>query len=211
MNADGSNQVQIAEGSEPHWGKAPQTSGTDSDGISPAIEAAAPNNGDANNDGIADTAQANVSSFVNPVTNSYVAVQSTCTSNSSVGAAAESTGFKDAGFDYPAGLVAFTLACGNPGAIATVSVFFYAPPSQVVARKYNSTTHAYQALTGATLQYTTIGGQAVLKVSYTVTDGGSLDQDATPNGTIVDPVGLGQSVVGAPRSGLGGSSMQKPW
>ena len=39
--------------------------------------------------------------------------------------------------------------------------------------------------------------------SYHITDGGELDIDNQQNGTIVDPVGLGVTTVGAPNTGLG--------
>jgi len=48
-----------------------------------------------------------------------------------------------------------------------------------------------------------VGGQPVLKVVYSVTDGGPLDEDGTANGVIVDPVGLAQDAVGPPNTGVG--------
>ena len=212
MDVDGSNKTQLTQesgndySSQPSWGIMAQSDSTDQDGIDPAVEAAAPNNGDANNDGVADATQSNVSSFVNPVTNSYVSVQSNCTSQSNISTSAESTLFKDVGFNYPAGLVAFTLTCGSAGTNASVAVYFYNPPTNVAPRKYNDITHTYQTILGASLENMTIGGLPVLKASYTITDGGSLDQDMIANGTIVDPIGLAQSVAGVPRTGLGGSN-----
>ena len=209
ISIDGSNKTPLTNGSgnnssvEPSWSITAPT--TDPDGIDSATESAAPNGGDANNDGLQDSTQANVSSFVNPVTNSYVSVQSSCASNSNVGASAESWEFKDAGFDYPTGFVGFTLGCGSLGATASVVVYFFSPPANTLVRKYNSNTHTYQAIEGASLQNLAIGGQSALKVSYSVTDGGALDQDQVVNGSIVDPVGLGQIVAAAPRTGMGGA------
>ena len=43
-------------------------------------------------------------------------------------------------------------------------------------------------------------------MTYQVSDGSSLDSDGSANGTIIDPVGLGQAVIGAPRTGGGGTA-----
>jgi hypothetical protein len=51
-----------------------------------------------------------------------------------------------------------------------------------VLRKYNSATHAYTTVSGATITHAVTGGQNVVKVSYQVTDGGALDEDGTANG-----------------------------
>lgn len=43
---------------------------------------------------------------------------------------------------------------------------------------------------GATLTTEAIGGNSALKLQYSITDGGELDDDQTANGIIVDPIGL---------------------
>ncbi|MCA9344046.1 NHL repeat-containing protein, partial [Candidatus Saccharibacteria bacterium] len=53
----------------------PEDPSSDSDGIPDSVENSSPNSGDANNDGTPDSTQANVASYVNPVTNSYVVLQ----------------------------------------------------------------------------------------------------------------------------------------
>jgi hypothetical protein len=58
-----------------------------------------------------------------------------------------------------------------------------------VARKYNTATKTYTDIPNATITNVTIGGQKALKITYDITDGGPLDADGTPNGTIVDPAG----------------------
>lgn len=177
----------------------------DADGISSTVENAGPNSGDANGDGTADSAQANVSSYVNPVTNQYVAVElnSACSTTSTSVAAESSKTVQDAGFNYPAGLLAFTASCGTPGYTTTVAVYYYnTDVASLVARKYNATNQSYSALSGATITQVTIGGQPAAKLVYQITDGGTLDEDGLANGTIVDPVGVATQVVGAPKTGV---------
>ena len=179
----------------------------DGDGVSDVVEDAAPNNGDGNNDGTADSQQANVVSYVNSVTNKYVVleVSSACTITSASNTA-ESTSVKDSGFDYPVGLMNFTINCGTPGFTASVAQYYYGAPSgNLVLRKYNPSTNAYFTINGATLAPVTISAQAVMKATYQVVDGGVLDIDGTANGTIVDPAGLALSAIGVPNTGLGGN------
>jgi len=180
----------------------------DGDGISDVIEDAAPNSGDGNNDGTGDSQQASVVSFVNPVTAKYITLEinSSCTLTAANSAAESANTVADSGFDYPLGLVNFTANCGTPGFAATVTQYFYGVTNDnFVLRKYHPGTHGYSTVSGAAISQTTIGGQTVTKAVYQVTDGGILDTDGAANGTIVDPVGLAQSSVGVPNTGLGGS------
>lgn len=177
----------------------------DSDGKTNSVEAAAPNSGDANDDDILDSAQSNVTGLVNSVTGSYALVSSTCDSNSGVSVGPESGNTAaDSAFSYPLGLMDFTLNCLTNGATATVTQYYYTStaPTSLVLRKYNSVSHTYQAVSGATIEQVTIGGQTAIKVTYQITDGGSLDEDGTANGVIVDPAGLAQSEIGAPNTGF---------
>jgi hypothetical protein len=184
----------------------------DGDTSSDAIEAAAPNSGDANDDGIADSAQTDVTSVVDDLTGKYATLVSTCDSNTGVSINSESANsVADNSFNYPLGLMNFTLHCNTSGQTATVTQYFYTStdPSGLVVRKYNSDTNTYQAVTGATIRQVSIGGKTALKVTYQITDGGTLDQDGAANGTIVDPTGLAQAVVSAPDTGFGGTYLGK--
>lgn len=193
----------------------------DADGIIDSVEAGAPNGGDANDDGTADSLQTGVTSFVNPVTGEYAVLESgVCDSNSDVSAAAESANdTADGNYTYPAGLLDFALTCGTPGDTATVTQYFFGSHdvSTLVARKYDSVTKTYSTIPGATITAVTIGGEAAVRIVYPITDGGMLDEDGVANGTIVDPAGpavLAAAVTapgttaaaGAPDTGLQASS-----
>jgi hypothetical protein len=179
----------------------------DNDGAPNATENAAPNSGDANDDGTLDSTQANIASYINPITNTYavLTVDTTCAINAASSAAESSNLVVDSGFDYPAGLMGFTVNCGTPGYTTSVTQYYFGVTNDnFVLRKYKPNMTAYFNVNGATLSQVTIGGQMATKVVYQATDGGDLDIDGTANGTIVDPVGLAQSVVDVPNTGLGG-------
>lgn len=105
-------------------------------------------------------------------------------------------------YSYPLGLVDFTADCGTPGFTTSVTQYFYDPPAgDFVLRKYVN--GAYQTIEDATIETTTINGRAVLVVSYSITDGGPLDDDETA-GIIVDPAG--PAVLAASSNNSGGQN-----
>jgi hypothetical protein len=165
----------------------------DDDGVFNAVEDGAPNSGDGNGDGTADSEQDTVTSLVNPVSGNYATLETGGCSetNHDVSLAAEPTAYADDTYVYPVGLMDFSLDCDTPGGTATVTQYFYGDydASKIVARKYDSTTHAYQTIPDAVISNVSVGGQAALKIVYDITDGSALDQDGAPNGTIIDPSG----------------------
>ena len=180
----------------------------DQDSISSETEDAAPGNGDGNNDGTPDSQQSNVTSLPN-ASGDYVtlAVPEGVTIDTTSIAKASSLSSKDMAYNYPLGLVSFT-ATTDIGATIPIELYFYTnqQANTFTPRKYNTTNKTYttlNTLTQTSLTQTTINNQPVLKLSYQLTDGGSLDQDNTVNGTIVDPVGLAQVAIGVPETGLG--------
>ena len=178
---------------------------TDGDGIPGPTEAAAPNGGDANNDGTADAIQSNVTTQTNPTTNKYQVVQTTCAANKNVQVGNEPATGNDPGYDYPQGLVGYiATGCGAPGSSVTVTLYYYGQydPSKFVLRKWDTSTGQYSTIPGVVLTNVTIGGQPVLKAVYQVVDGGPLDQDGSSDGNIRDPVGLAQAIT-APDTGYG--------
>lgn len=195
----------------------------DSDGIFNVIEDDAPNDGDGNDDGTADSEQDSVTSFFNTITNSYVTLETTGCSgtNNAVSINPESSNtVADGVYSYPLGLMDFSITCASPGDTATITQYYYGnyDPSHMVMRKYNSVTNTYSTIQNATITNVSIGNQAALKVVYDVTDGGELDEDGLINGTIVDPAGIAvlstnttvsstSSQVGSPNTGLHNKSM----
>ena len=184
----------------------PEESSSDSDGIPDTIENSAPNSGDANNDGIADSTQANVTSYLNPVTTSYsvLEVPTSCSITSVSSQSEDSNTVKDPAYTYPAGLMNFTIDCGTSGFSANIVQYHYTNTSltNLILRKYNPNTNAYFTITNASLTAQSIGGQSVIVSTYQVTDGSELDIDNTANGIIVDPAGLASQAIGAPNTGL---------
>jgi hypothetical protein len=167
----------------------------DDDGIAAAVEAAAPNGGDANDDGVPDAEQSTVASFPN-AEGEYVSlvVDDGCTLTSAANAS-RSVAMGDKGFAYPAGLIEYTAQCAV-GATVHIQAYFYgAPDADLTARKFDPATGQYTSIEGAELTRTAIGGAPVVTVTYQVADGGPLDSDGVVNGIIVDPVGLAQADV----------------
>lgn len=166
---------------------------SDKDGVLDTIENAGPNNGDANNDGILDKYQTKVTTYKIDGTDSYTTlVNAGCSENSSVsGLSVSSLSATDSGFDYPFGLTDFTLQC-QPGESANIEKFIFTNESAdgFTVRKYRPATETYENLPGATVESLTIGSSQALKLSYSITDGGDLDDDGIVNGLISDPVGL---------------------
>jgi len=171
----------------------------DSDTISDAIEQAAPNSGDANDDGIPDFEQPTVSSFISIETGEYISfVTSGCSSNALVTSLAESTlDTTDANFTYPFGLTDFVLNCSR-GDTVTIDKYIFTPEVDVTdfsVRKYHPGTQTFNQVEGSTVVSETIGGEHSIHLNYSITDGESGDDDGTANGIIVDPVGLAEIFV----------------
>lgn len=184
----------------------------DNDGKAASVEVGAPNNGDGNDDGTVDFLQDDVTSLPNPViANAYNTIESaTCTSLSDVDIFAENQlSATDVSYDYPVGLFNFSVDCLTPGATANITIYYDRAynVSSWIPRKFID--GKYSTITGAVFGTATVGGTTVTTLSYSVTDGGPLDEDGLANGTIVDPVGPGvqgssasPSSVGAPSTGV---------
>jgi len=185
----------------------------DSDGVSAAIENAAPNSGDANYDGLLDSEQSNVTSLVNNVTGKYLTleVDETCTLSDVTVAAAGSIATKDTNYQYTNGLLNFSASCGTPGVTISVKQYYHGVTSVsgLVARKFNPNTLEYKTVTGHSLSLAieSFGGQNTTVLAYTVTDGDDLDTDGTVDGTIIDPIGLASTNAGTPNTGFFAQAM----
>lgn len=166
----------------------------DDDGKPAAVEVAAPNNGDGNDDGTVDFLQDDVTSLPNPViANAYNTIESaTCSSLSNVDIYAESQlSANDTSFDYPVGLFNFSVDCLTPGATANITIYYDKVYNVATWTPRKFVNGQYSNITGASFGTATVGSTTVTTLSYTVTDGGPLDSDGSANGTIVDPVGPG--------------------
>ncbi|MCA9344915.1 hypothetical protein KC946_03700, partial [Candidatus Saccharibacteria bacterium] len=184
---------------------------SDSDTIPDSIEQAAPNNGDGNNDGTPDSQQSNVTSLPDPKTGKYITLVApagtTLTFTSVVNENTPGSTNEDTSYDYPLGLVSFTLDGVTPGSTNDITIYYSNPgqtdPSSYVLRKHNPNTKTTFSIGDTVLSSTTINNIPTITASYQVTDGQDLDIDGEANGTIVDPVGLATTTGDSELSGTG--------
>ena len=171
---------------------------SDNDGVTPSVEDGAPNGGDVDESGVPDSIEHNISSALNSVTGEYTTLVSNgeCFDNEGVSIITESSlSTQDSDYDYPAGIIDFDVNCRTGlGDSTTITAYFFGVEEDVLTlRKINHTTGVSQAISSYTATPVTIDGESALKIEYSVTDGGVLDEDGTVNGIIIDPVGLAQS------------------
>ncbi|WP_348702861.1 thrombospondin type 3 repeat-containing protein, partial [Tenacibaculum sp. 190524A02b] len=177
----------------------------DSDGVDLAVENGAPNGGDGNNDGIPDGEQSSVASL--PVVGgSYVTLEITspnmgenCNQITAVTLVNESDlASEDADYQYPFGLIDFSLACANNGETAQVKYYWYgisALDALDAYRKYGPSTAGgvdfnYRSdLIPVSQQIETVNGTNVFTVIYNLTDDAVGDDNTEIAGVIEDPTG----------------------
>ncbi len=120
----------------------------------------------------------------------------------------------DSSYAYPLGMVRFCFTTQNYTNKVSLVFVTNLTAAQVVARDYNPTTGRYTTIPGATITQTTYNGSPALALTYTITDGGALDEDGLTNQSITDPVGLAMSVAvaspAAPNTGFGTPSQADP-
>jgi len=178
----------------------------DSDNIEKAVEDAAPNNGDSNDDGIADSTQDSVAALPNSVVGggAYQTLTSSgdCSTVKEVSGGAVETFGVDSLYKYPLGLASFTLACANPGGTAHIKIFYdkVYDTSSWKARKFVK--GSFIDIPGAVFGTADVGSTKVTTLSYDVTDGGVLDSDGLTDGVIIDPAGPAQLKLTAPNTGF---------
>ena len=177
----------------------------DADGVSDATEDLAPNNGDGNNDGTVDKLQPTVTTFEIDATGIYETFVTTgCSENGTVSSLdVASLNIQDSGRQYPFGLTDFALNCSRGNTVnITKYVFVNDQPELFTLRKYNNVNGSWRDVPGSTISSQQVGTATALVSTYSITDGGELDDDGIANGVIVDPVGLATKVVGAPNTGI---------
>ena len=185
----------------------------DRDGVSSEVEDAAPNDGDGNNDGIADSIQSHVSSFPD-IRNSYITVETdssytlrslrfadVAVGNSFLGQAEPLSSLNGLNFVY--GFLSFEV--GNVDLGGNVDVKIILPPDETPVKFFkfgptpdNPVNHLYEFTfdgeTGAEFN----DNEVILHF----VDGKRGDSDLEKNGVITDP---GTPALRANNSGLGGS------
>lgn len=173
----------------------------DVDGISTSIEDQAPNNGDGNNDGIKDSAQANVASL--PTSEgSYVTLVAegigSCPVLENVTASAEADNGDDKPYTYPFGLIHFESKCSNS---VTVTMIWHGIDNKdgLAFRKYGPLVPGDSTFTfyDYPVEFGTVdlNGKTLLTTKFTVTDGQKGDQTIV-DGLIIDPAGIIKKVAG---------------
>jgi hypothetical protein len=164
----------------------------DNDGITNLIEDGGPNAGDANGDNIFDSSQPNVASLLSASTSEYMIIETQ--SGTTLSSAASTSAPEESGFTHLYDLTSFTLSNLIEGGTTDVMVILPNPNSydhaDFVARKYFPDSESYRNIDNANFSADTIGGSPVVKLSYTLTDGGEFDLDGAVDGSITDPVGV---------------------
>ena len=202
-NADGDALGDVCD---PFPGNVGQSGDGDGDGSSDSAEDAGPNGGDANADGIADSLQAGVVSLPDLGGSDYISLEVSegCLHLNAVTVQAENElGSQDPSYDYPLGLVGFTLPCAS----GEVTMHFFGAAAEEVSsyRKFgpltpgDSNSTAWYALPGATWTEWLIGAEPVVRVSFSLTDG-ELGDATGVDGQIVDPGG--PALASSPAVGL---------
>ena len=165
----------------------------DTDNVSTSEEDNGPNGGDANGDGIKDSAQSSVASYINPHVGGYVAtvVSGDCSAITRVDSFIEPDfTVQDTDFDYVIGLHGVELTCGAVGDSATITHYW--------DQEYDTSQWNYRKLINNTyvdfndqVAYgtTDVAGTTVTTVTFGLTDGGLFDADGVVNGKISDPAG----------------------
>jgi hypothetical protein len=164
----------------------------DGDGVPGTTEDGAPNGGDGNGDGIPDRDQPEVTSLPSAPGRGYLTLIADCGQNLNVAAFTEPQLGNDTPFNYPFGLLGFTLPCSP----ANVTVLYHGasiPLVPQIYRKYGPVAPVFGAaqfytLPGVVFDTTTVAGQAVARVRFTLTDG-QLGDDTAVDGLIIDQGG----------------------
>ncbi len=184
------------------------TSSTDNDGVPDAIEAAAPNGGDGNADGIADVEQEYVASLPDN-TGAYVTLVAdasrrlTRVRTLDNPSPANSPQVDGGSLSFPRGFFAFTLENVPRGGAATVTLILPEGTSPNAYFKYNALQGAWYSF-----EYLEASNTGAVfdgnRVTLHFVDGGRGDHETGQNGRIVDPGGPALLSASSSSSGGGG-------
>ena len=177
------------------------TPGSDGDGVPNDVENGAPNGGDGNNDGFADSSQPSVASFPNAATGEYVTIEVLTEGPTLSGCSAipeeqlPPDSDKPDYLDFPYGFFRFNiLNIDPPGSDVDVKIWLPTPADPLRTEYWkwgctrdNETNHWYR------IENMTIGDGGY-SMTVTLTDGGLGDDTrmASADGTIRDDGGPGQ-------------------
>ncbi len=173
---------------------------SDGDGVTDSEENSI-RGGDGNGDGVADAEQSSVASVANLAGDGFHtlgSVGNTCTDITELALISENAANQDPNFSYPAGLFDFTIECENAGEAATATIYFDEEHDTAAWqwRKYDRNDNSYSNVAGVTFGTATVDGATVTTATFSIADGGLLDEDGTLNASITDPSGPGVAVVG---------------
>jgi|GEM_PF-5783808 len=185
---------------------------SDGDGVPRSTENGHPNGGDGNGDGTPDGDQTETTSITNAENTNYNTLDitsATCTNTTGFVSQKEiNLSSADLLADYPLGLWDFRLVCDAPGQTADIVIYLDRTydTDDWIYKKYDRNGNVYAIITNQiTFGVANVGGNDVTTITYSVTDGGPLDEDGVANGVIIDPSGPAIIVNGAPSSGSGGN------
>jgi predicted outer membrane repeat protein len=165
----------------------------DADNIPDAVEDAAPNGGDGNNDGTPDSQQANVASLPNAVDKAYVTIAAPEGTTLAGVTAHPVPADAPPALDYPSGMFSYEVQGLTPGVASTVTL--YIPGGQEINTFYKfgptpkeRTDHWYEFLfdgtTGAVISGSSMDGYTIV---LHFVDGQRGDGDLVANGEYSDP------------------------
>lgn len=166
-------------------------------GIAVPVEPVENEAGDLDGNGQTDSEQTNLKNVYSSASGTYVALGVNKCSVTSSGFTASpviaDSPQEEASYQYPFGVMAFTLGCQTPGETVTVTKHYYtsANANNATLRKFSLVDGSTRPIPEAVLENVTLGGRQAIKVTYPITDGGAYDEDGQVNGVIVDPVALG--------------------
>ena len=148
-----------------------------------------PNNGDANGDSTPDSYQAFVGS-AEGTNDAWATVVLPSNNECSASNVAASSPASYNGYSPATNLISYDAYCSSNGLSVPVTIIFNTKINTSNAKLlyYNTNTDSYSVVANATFGTTTVGGIQETTVTYTVTDGGAYDDNATADGLIIDPV-----------------------
>ena len=173
---------------------------SDGDGVVDSEETSR-RGGDGNGDGVADADQRSVASVANLAGDDFHtlgSVGATCTDITELALVGEDAANPDPNFSYPVGLFNFTVECENSGEAATVTIFFddQYDTADWQWRKFDRNDNSYNNVAGVTFGTATVDGSTVTTATFSLADGGFLDEDGVLNASITDPSGPGVAAFG---------------